>query len=118
MGRFYISFGLEIHFPKVSAHIDMTVGLEGDAFFLEERSLPLPARSRATLDVDDSVAGQLFSPGRVPKRSPHHSGMTGPTGQSSDEAVGHHAPWRNLRHDAQHRIAKLSSFLNGHLYKS
>ena len=42
----------------MAAHIDMTVGLEGDAFFLEEFALPLPAGSCAALDVDDSVTRQ------------------------------------------------------------
>ena len=49
---------VELCFPKMPAHIDMAVGLKGDAFFLEEFALPLPAGSRATLYVDDSVTGQ------------------------------------------------------------
>ena len=97
---------VELCFPKVSAHIDVAVGLEGDALFLEEFALPLPTWSRASLDVDDSVTRQQLCSGRVAKRSPHHPCMARPTCQSCNKAVCHHTARRYLRHDAQHSLAK------------
>ena len=96
----------------------MAVGLEGNSFFFEEFALPLPTGSRATLDVDDSVARQLGGFRRVAKRSPHHSGMARPTCQSGDEAVSHHVARRYLRHDAQHRITKRTRLFSRHLIET
>ena len=84
----------------------MAVGLEGDAFFFEERALPLPAGSRATYDIDDTMARQQLCSGRVAKRAPHHAGVTRPTCKRGDEAVSHHPSARYLPHDAQHGITK------------
>ena len=102
----------------MSAHIDMAVGFERDAFSLEEFALPFPSGSRTASYVDDAVARQHGSLRSIAKRSPHHAGVAGPTSQGGDEAVSHHAARGNLADDAEHVGLERPRLLCAHLVET
>ena len=115
-------------FPKMFAHIHMTIRLKSDALLFQQCPLTRPAWSRAPCDIHHPMTRQFLSPrrarplvacyrrdARIPQRPSHHPRMTRPSRPRSDMSVGHHLPTRNLADDIQYILAKRSRLLRRHL---
>ena len=90
----------------MTLHIDVAVGLEGDALGLQQRTLAAPAGGGAAFDVHDAVAGQLFGTRRIAQGATHHPRMAWPSSQGGDMAVSGDTATRNLADDVEHVVTK------------
>ena len=111
-----ITFSILHHLrcPKVPLHIHMPISFKTDTFFFQQYALSRPPWSSSTLLIHHPMARQILCPWRISQRPPHHSRMTGPTGQSRDMPIGRYLPTRYLTDDVQHIPAKRPRLLCRH----
>lgn len=88
--------------PEMSLHIHMTIGFEGDALLLQERTVLAPSWCCAPLAVHHTMTRQLLGSRRIAEGATHHPCMTGPTRQGGDETICRHIPTGYLADDIQH----------------
>ena len=99
----------------MAVHVNVTIGLEGNAFLLQQRALTAPSGRRAPLLIDHTVARQLLGSWGIAECAPHHPRMTRPASPCSNHAVSGNLPAGYLTHDIQHVLAKPPCLLRRHL---
>ena len=98
----------------MAAHIHMTVGLERNAFILQERTLPLPAGSSPTRHINNTMAGKFLCSRSIAQGTANHTGMTRPSRQSGNETVGHNPTMGYLTNNTKNSITKGLCLLSCH----
>ena len=101
-------------FPKVAAHVNMTVSLEPHTLRLQQGSLTTPSGSRSTFFVNHSMTREQLRTRRIPQRPTHHPRMAGPACQRGNMAVCRHPATRYLADNVQHVVTKRSCLLCRH----
>ena len=99
----------------MAAHIDIAIGLEGDAFGGEEGTLALPAGGGATSMVDDTVARQTAGLGSIAESATDLARVGGPPCPSGYGAVGGNVAARYLGDDGKDIGTELTGLEGCHL---